>query len=280
MDNYGVLYICPTPIGNLEDITLRTLRILDEVNIIAAEDTRRTLRLLNHFELKAKLISYHQHNHITKGNELLDLLMSGEDIALVSDAGMPCISDPGQEIIKQCIENNIKFEVLPGANAVLTALVHSGLSTDKFAFEGFLDRNKKKRRERLETIIYDDRTLVFYEAPHRITDTLKDMEKVLGDRNIAVGRELTKKFEEIIRGSISDVLERFNKEKPRGELVIVVEGSSDEKRPKPHDNLSIEEHIILYINEGISKKDAVKKVAKERGIAKRDVYNIAIDIEE
>lgn len=279
MDNYGVLYICPTPIGNLEDITLRTLRVLEEVNIIAAEDTRRTIKLLNHFDIKAHLISYHQHNHISKGNELLDILMKGDDIALVSDAGMPCISDPGQEIIKQCIENNIKFEVLPGANAVLTALVHSGLSTDRFAFEGFLDRNKKKRRERLSKILYDDRTLVFYEAPHRIVETLKDIEKVLGNRSIAVGRELTKKFEEIIRGNVSDIIVKFAESKPKGELVIVVEGSNEIEQPKEYDNMTIEEHIRMYIDEGITKKDAVKKVSKDRGIPKRDVYSVSIEME-
>ena len=277
-NEYGVLYICPTPIGNLEDVTLRSLRILKEVEIIAAEDTRRTLKLLekklptNYLEILQK-IWYH-----TKGTELLKLLEEGKDIALVSDAGMPCISDPGQEMIKLCIENNIKFEVLPGANAVLTALVHSGLSTDKFAFEGFLDRNKKKRRERLEKILYDDRTLVFYEAPHRITDTLKDMVKVLGNRKIVVARELTKKFEEIIRGDIESILNRFNDNRPKGELVIVVEGSTEEKVDDVIVNLSFEEHIIKCMDEGLTKKDAIKKVAKDRGIPKREVYEIGIDL--
>lgn len=275
----GKLYICATPIGNLEDITIRVLNTLKDVDLIAAEDTRHTIKLLNHFEISKPLTSYHEHNKIKKGPQLIDKLKEGHKIALVSDAGMPGISDPGEDIIKLCIENDIAVEVLPGASAVVTALVASGLSTDKFAFEGFLDRNKKKRRERLEILSTDDRTLIFYESPHRLIDTLMDMEKILSDRNMVIARELTKKYEEIIRGNISNIIKHFKANAPKGEFVLLVEGGNIEQRnEKSFENLSIEEHIVLYMDKGLSKKEAVKQVAKERNIPKREVYKYSIEI--
>ena len=199
----GKLYVCATPIGNLEDITYRTLRVLNEVDLIAAEDTRHSIKLLNHFEISKPLTSYHEHNKDSKGGYLINKLLEGENIALISDAGMPGISDPGEEVIKQAIENNIEIEVLPGATASITALVGSGLETAKFAFEGFLDRDKKRRREQLEEIKHEKRTIIFYESPHRLKDTLKDMLKILGNRSISINRELTKKYQEIIRNDSS-----------------------------------------------------------------------------
>ena len=193
----GKLYICPTPIGNLEDITYRTLRVLNEVDLIAAEDTRHSIKLLNHFEISKPLTSYHEHNKDSKGGYLINKLLEGENVAVISDAGMPGISDPGEDIIREAIENNIEVEVLPGATAFVTALVGSGLDTRKFAFEGFLDRDKKTRREQLEDVKEESRTMIFYESPHRLKDTLKDMSKVLGNRKISINRELTKKYQEM-----------------------------------------------------------------------------------
>lgn len=275
----GKLYVCATPIGNLEDITIRVLNILKEVDLIAAEDTRHTIKLLNHYEISKPLTSYYEHNRLKKGPQLIKELMNGKNIALVSDAGMPGISDPGEYIINLCISNDIKVEVLPGASAILTALVASGLSTDKFSFEGFLDRNKKKRRERLEILKTDDRTLIFYESPHRLLQTLKDIEQLLNDRYIVVARELTKRFEEIIRGQTSDIINHFKEKAPKGEFVILVEGGTAQDNPKDSfENLSIKDHIILYMDKGLIKKEAIKKVAKKRNIPKREVYKHSIDI--
>lgn len=275
----GKLYICATPIGNLEDITIRVLNTLKEVDLIAAEDTRHSIKLLNHYEINKPLTSYHEHNKAKKGTVLIDKLLDGQNIALVSDAGMPGISDPGEDIVKLCIENQLEVEVLPGASAIITALVASGISTKKFSFEGFLDRNKKKRRERLKKIKTDDRTLVFYESPHRLIDTLKDMQEILNDRHIAVARELTKKYEEVVRGNISEIINHFKTKSPKGEFVLLVEGGNEEEiDDKKFQNFSIEDHILLYINKGMSKKEAVKEVAKERNIPKREVYNYSIEI--
>lgn len=275
----GKLYICATPIGNLEDITIRALNILKKVDLIAAEDTRHTLKLLNHYEIKKPLTSYHEHNKEKKGIELINKLIEGENIALVSDAGMPGISDPGEDMVRLCIENYIEIEVLPGASAIITALVASGLPTERFSFEGFLDRNKKNRRERLKKIKGDDRTLIFYESPHRLKDTLKDMKDVLDDRSIVAARELTKKYEELIRGNISDMISHFKENPPKGEFVILVEGSTEQEEDGSNfQNLSIEEHIVLYIDKGMSKKEAVKEVAKVRNISKREVYKYSIEI--
>ncbi len=278
----GILYICPTPIGNLGDITIRALNILKSVDLIAAEDTRHTLKLLNHFEIQKPLISYHEHNKRTKGEVLVNKLLEGENIALVSDAGMPGISDPGADMIKLCIEEGIAFEVLPGATASILALVASGLDTTKFTFEGFLDRDKKKRKERLQRIRREDRTLVFYEAPHRITSTLEDILNIFGNRKAVIGRELTKRYEEFIRGNITELIDHLNMNPPKGEIVLLCEGASLEEEALEEQNkleqMTIKEHIILLMENGADKKSAIREVAKLRNISKRDVYKEAIDL--
>lgn len=278
----GKLYICPTPIGNLEDITLRVLRILKEVDLIAAEDTRHTIKLLNHYDIQKPLTSYHEHNRESKGKVLLEKLMAGEKIALVSDAGMPGISDPGSDLVKLCVENHIDIEALPGAAAFVTALVASGLPTDKFSFEGFLDRDKKKRKKRLEEIKGEDRTLIFYEAPHRICTTLQDIVKVLGNRQAVLARELTKKHEEFLRGSLEELEAHFQQREPKGEMVLMISGAAPEDRFQEissWESLSIEAHLTQYMDSGMDKKEAIKAVAKERGIPKREVYECSIHLE-
>lgn len=275
----GKLYICPTPIGNLEDITYRTLRILNEVDLIAAEDTRHSLQLLNHFDISKPLTSYHEHNKDSKGGYLITKLLEGENIALISDAGMPGISDPGQDIIAEAIENNIEIEVLPGATAFVTALVGSGMDTHKFVFEGFLDRDKKLRRKRLEEIKNEKRTIIFYESPHRLKETLKDMLKYLGNRKIAVNRELTKKYQEIIREDIETVIEIFNNREVKGEFVLIVEGFSGEvEEVGKYDELNEREYVIQLMEEGINKKDAIKIVCKDRKLKKDIVYKQVLDL--
>lgn len=275
----GKLYICPTPIGNLEDITYRTLRVLNEVDLIAAEDTRHSLQLLNHFDISKPLTSYHEHNKDSKGSYLITKLLDGENIALISDAGMPGISDPGQDIIAEAIENNIEIEVLPGATAFVTALVGSGMDTHKFVFEGFLDRDKKLRRKRLEEIKNEKRTIIFYESPHRLKDTLKDMLKYLGNRKIAVNRELTKKYQEIIREDIETVIEIFNNRDVKGEFVLIVEGFFGEvEEIGKYDELNEREYVIQLMEEGINKKDAIKIVCKDRKLKKDIVYKQVLDL--
>ncbi|KJF27185.1 methyltransferase [Clostridium aceticum] len=278
----GKLYICPTPIGNLEDITLRVLRTLKEVDIIAAEDTRHTINLLRHFSIQKPLTSYHEHNEKNKSQYLIDKLLEGESIALVSDAGMPGISDPGEVLIKACIQQDIPFEVLPGATASILALVASGLSTRRFAFEGFLDRDRKKRKERLEKIKLEDRTLVFYEAPHRVADTLQDMIDILGNREAVIARELTKKYEEFIRGRLNEVYQYLQENPPKGEMVLLCGGISLEeevrREQETFQHLTIREHISSFMEEGLEKKEAIKKVAKLRKIPKSDVYKESIDL--
>ena len=275
----GKLYICPTPIGNLEDMTYRTLRILNEVDLIAAEDTRHSLKLLNHFEISKPLTSYHEHNKDSKGGYLINKLLDGENIALISDAGMPGISDPGEEIIKEAIENNIEIEVLPGATASITALVGSGLNTAKFAFEGFLDRDKKTRRAQLEEVKEESRTLIFYESPHRLKDTLKDMLKILGNRKIALNRELTKKYQEVIREDIETAINIFDEKEVKGEFVLIVEGFTGEKTiENSYDDLNEREYVLKLIEEGMTKKDAIKAVCKDRKLKKDVVYKQVLDI--
>lgn len=273
----GKLFICPTPIGNLEDITMRTLRVLSEVDIIACEDTRHTLRLLNHFEINKPLTSYHEHNKRDKGQVLLEKLKSGENIALVSDAGMPGISDPGSDMVYLCVENGIEVEVLPGASAFVIALVGSGLETDKFAFEGFLDRDKKKRRSRLEEIKYEKRTLIVYESPYRLKDTLKDMLSIFGNRKISACRELTKKYEEYQRKTIDELILYYSENDPRGEYILIVEGSKESKEDD-FSSMSARDQVKFLIDEGHSKKDAIKKVAKKMGVPKNDVYKEVLDL--
>ncbi|CEN31967.1 16S rRNA (cytidine(1402)-2'-O)-methyltransferase [Paraclostridium sordellii] len=275
----GKLYVCGTPIGNLEDITYRTLKVLNEVDLIAAEDTRHSIKLLNHFEISKPLTSYHEHNKENKGGYLINKLLSGENIALISDAGMPGISDPGEEIIKQAIENDIEVIVLPGPTASITALIGSGLETGKFVFEGFLDRDKKRRREELELIKNEKRTIIFYESPHRLKDTLKDMLKILGNRNIAVNRELTKKYQEVIRTDIQGCIDIFNEREVKGEFVLIVEGFKGEiEETCEYNDLNDREYVIKLMEEGITKKDAIKFVCKERKLKKDIVYKQVLDL--
>jgi len=278
----GKLYLVPTPIGNLKDITLRALETLKEADIIAAEDTRQTLKLLNHFEIKKSLISYHKYNEQIKSDKIIELLMEGKNVALVSDAGTPGISDPGSVIVQRCIEKMIDFEVLPGATAITTALVYSGLDTTKFLFRGFLPRENKERKLVVNEILQSQETLIFYEAPHRLIDTLTFLQETFGDRKIAVCRELTKMYQEIYRGTIKEAVLYFMEKKPRGEFVLVLEGKRleeiKEEQREAWVNLSIEEHILKYINDGINKKEAIKLVAKERELPKSEVYKFSTNI--
>ena len=276
------LYIVPTPIGNLKDITLRALEVLENADLIAAEDTRQSLKLLNHYNIKKPLISYHKHNEQEKSENLIDRLKNGESIALISDAGTPGISDPGSTIIIKCIEEAIDFEVLPGATAITTALVYSGLDTTKFIFRGFLPRENKDRKPVIEELRGRRETLIFYEAPHRILDTLSFLKDNLGNRKIALCRELTKLHEQILRMTIEEALEHYKSVEPRGEYVLIVAGKSEEEIIKEAqetwENLSIEEHIKKYMEEGIDKKEAIKRVAKDRGLSKSEVYKYSIDL--
>lgn len=273
----GVLYICATPIGNLEDITLRVLKTLEKVDLIAAEDTRHTIKLLNHFEIKNKLFSYHEHNKSSSGPQLIEMLLAGKDIALVSDAGMPGISDPGEDLVKLALEANIKVEALPGASAVITALAASGLPTRKFFFEGFLDRQKKNRKKRLEAIKSIEETLIFYESPHRLLETLKEMRSIFGNRKVVIAREITKKFEEYYRGSLEEAWQYFKEKGIKGEFVLLLEGNSEIVTQVF--NTSIEEDLKNYILNGLSKKEAISQVAKEREIPKKEVYQVSIDLD-
>ena len=275
----GKLYMCPTPIGNLDDITIRTLNVLKEVDLIAAEDTRHSIKLLNHFNISKPLTSYHEHNKDYKGKTLISKLLEGQNIALITDAGMPGISDPGEDIIVLAIEEGIEIEVLPGATALVTALVGSGLNTRKFAFEGFLNREKKIRRKELQTLVVERRTLIFYESPYRVVDTLQDMLNILGDRKICICRELTKKYEERIRMNISEALEVFKEREIKGEFVLIVEGYLGEiKIFDEYEDLSIQEYVSQLISEGNTKKDAIKTVAKKKGLLKNDVYKEVLEL--
>lgn len=277
MNEKGVLYLVATPIGNLEDITLRALRVLREADLIAAEDTRQTLKLLNHFEIKKPLVSYFEHNKSEKGGFLIRQLLEGKNLALVSDAGSPGISDPGEELVALAVENGINVTMIPGPAAVITGLVISGLPTGRFSFEGFLPMNRKNRNERLLSIKEDTRTLVFYEAPHKLIHTLKDIHSVLGNRRISLARELTKRFEEVIRCTLEEAVAKYETETAKGEFVLIVEGADqnqlEEDRKKDWEKITLKDHLEMHMNNGLSKKDAIKKVADERGLSKRDVYN-------
>lgn len=272
----GKLYLCATPIGNLGDVSPRCLEVFNSVDIIAAEDTRRTLQLLNHFEISKPLTSYHEHNKREKGEYIISLLKDGKNAALVSDAGTPAISDPGEDLVKLCIENDIEVTSIPGAVAAVNALILSGLPTRRFAFEGFLSVNKRHRKEHLESVKNDTHTLIFYEAPHKLKNTLNDMADTFGgDRKIALVRELTKIHEEIKRCTIAEAIDFYAENNPRGEYVLVIEGARDieEDEQKDWEGLSVKEHVDKYIAEGMTSKDAVKKAAQDRGLPKRDVYN-------
>lgn len=278
----GKLYLVPTPIGNLKDITLRALEVLKEVDFIASEDTRVSLKLLNHFNIKKTLISYHKHNEQGKSEDIISLLKDGQNIAIITDAGTPGISDPGSVIVSKCIEEGIPFEVLPGATAITTALVYSGLDTTSFLFKGFLPRENKDRKPILEELEPRKETLIFYEAPHRLRNTLDAIYEVLGNRNIALCRELTKLHEEILRYTLEEAIEYYKENDPRGEYVLVLSGKSQEEIKKEKmsawEDLTIEEHIKIYIEQGLNKKDAIKKVAKDREIPKGEVYKYSIDL--
>jgi len=272
----GTLYVCATPIGNLEDITLRVLRVLAEADFIAAEDTRHTLKLLNHFEIKAPLVSYHEHNKTARGAALLARLQNGETCALVSDAGLPGISDPGADLIRLCLDNGVPVTVCPGASAAVMAVVLSGIGCARYAFEGFLPHGKyakKERAARIAAIKAEPRTIVLYESPYRLTDTLAELLAALGNRQAAIARELTKKFEEVQRGDLSALLAHFKAVEPKGEFVLVIEGGTEPADSEPNwAALSVREHVSLYINAGQSEMDAIKAAAKERGLPKRTVY--------
>ncbi|KXG08281.1 Ribosomal RNA small subunit methyltransferase I [Anoxybacillus sp. P3H1B] len=271
----GTLYIVPTPIGNLEDITFRALRVLKEADMIAAEDTRQTKKLLNHFEITTPIISYHEHNKYTAGKKIVEWLQEGKTIALVSDAGMPAISDPGYDLVAAALEERCPVVPLPGANAALTSLVASGLPTEHFYFFGFLDRAKKEKKQQLEALKNIRDTMIFYESPHRLADTLAVMHEVMGERKIAIGRELTKRFEEFIRGTISEVIEWTKNGEIRGEFCIIVEGAKENEEQVSDwwHSLSVSEHVDYYIDEKhLSVKDAIKEVAKDRKVPKREIY--------
>ena len=265
--DYGKLYICATPIGNLEDISFRTINIFNEVDFIGAEDTRHTLKLLNHYNIKKPLTSYHQHNIKEKGPKLIERIKSGETMALVSDAGMPGISDPGEHLIYLAIEEDIEVIAVPGASAMLLALVLSGLSTEKFAFEGFLPSKKNERLRSLEAVKEETRTLIFYESPHRILESLEAILLILGDRKASLSRELTKRFEETIRGKLSDIIEIANARDLKGEMVLVIEGYVKEEVA-----FDIEQMLKDFMQSGMTKKDAVKRVVEETGASKNIVY--------
>lgn len=272
----GTLYLCATPIGNLEDITYRVVRTLNEVDLIAAEDTRNSIKLLNHFEIKTPMTSYHEHNKVTKGPYLVQKLMAGEDIALITDAGTPGISDPGEDLVKLCYEAEITVTSLPGAAACITALTLSGLPTRRFSFEAFLPSDKKVRKRILEELKKETRTIIIYEAPHRLLKTLEELYYALGDRTAAVCRELTKKYETAYRTTLVKAIEYYREEVPKGECVVVIEGCSAAKllleQQKSWEALSIEAHMALYEKKGMDHKDAMKAVAKDRGVPKREIY--------
>lgn len=272
----GKLYLCATPIGNLEDITYRVVRVLGEVDLIAAEDTRNSIKLLNHFGIKTPMTSYHEYNKIEKGRKLIEKLQSGISIALITDAGTPGISDPGEELVKMCYESGIEVTSLPGPAACITALTLSGLATRRFAFEAFLPADKKEKQAVLKELVDETRTIIMYEAPHRLVKTLQELLETLGNRKITVCRELTKKHETAFVTTLQEAAAYYEVNDPKGECVLVIEGRSREELRQEEvakwEEMSIGEHMDYYMKQGIDKKEAMKKVAKDRGIAKRDVY--------
>jgi len=275
----GELYLCATPIGNLEDITFRAIRILKEADLIAAEDTRQTQKLLNHYAITTPLTSYHEHNKLRKGEELLELLLAGKKIALVSDAGMPGISDPGFDLVQLVVAQGIKVVPIPGAIAAITGLVVSGLPTQNFVFEGFLSRVPKKRRKKLQELKEEERTMIFYEAPHRLEKTLQDMLAVWGERQVAVARELTKKHEEIWRGTIAKALAYFQEGKVRGEITLMVQGLTEEEKKFDEETVSLAEQVEILLSQGMEKKEALKSVARQNKLSKSEVYQAVLEAE-
>lgn len=280
----GTLYLCATPIGNLEDITLRVLRTLKEVDLIAAEDTRNSIHLLNHFDIKTPLTSYHEYNKVDKAYQLVEKMRQGANIALITDAGTPGISDPGEELVRICYEQGIQVTSLPGPAACVTALTLSGLPTKRFSFEAFLPKEKKERRRILEELKTDTRTLILYEAPHHLIQTLEELQEALGDRRITVCRELTKKFETAYRTTISEAVAFYQAEGVRGECVIVIEGRDaqelETEKQQSWETISLTEHMDRYLSQGMSQKDAMKAVAKDRGVGKREIYQQLLQMQE
>ena len=279
----GILYICGTPIGNLEDITLRALKILKEVNLIAAEDTRHTLKLLNHYRINTKITSYYEYNKFKKAPYLVKILKKGQDIALVSDAGMPGISDPGYVLIDLALKNNIKIIPIPGVSALITALVVSGLPTDKFVFEGFLPRKIKERKRYFKSIENEERTIIFYETPHRLKRALKDMLEILGDRKVVLARELTKMYEEIIRGKLSQILSKIDSKEIKGEITLIVQGGIKKKENDSLDFLKdeciMQEYLKKLKNQGYSNKDIIKIAQEKLNIPKNLIYKKLLEMQ-
>lgn len=279
----GILYLCATPIGNLKDMTSRAIEILNMVDIIAAEDTRNSIKLLNHFEIKTPMTAYHEHNKYEKADVLVNELLKGKNIALITDAGTPGISDPGEILVKKCYENDIVVTSLPGCCALINALIISGLPTRRFCFEAFLPSDKKERNQILDELVNETRTIIIYEAPHHLIKTLKELYDCLGDREISLCKELTKKFENVFRTSLGAAIEYFEDNEPKGEYVLVLSGKDRNEivleNQAQYEKMSLTEHMEIYLNQGISKKDAMKKVAQDRGIAKRDVYNELLKVD-
>ena len=280
----GMLYLCATPIGNLEDITLRVLRVLQEVDLIAAEDTRNSIKLLNHFEIKTPMTSYHEYNKYDKAAWLVQQMQEGKNVAIITDAGTPGISDPGEELVRQCVEAGIPVTSLPGATAVITALTISGLSTRRFCFEAFLPPDKKERRRILTELKDETRTTILYEAPHHLRDTLQELYDALGNRRISICKELTKKHETALYTTLQGAIEHFALEDPRGEYVLVLEGRSvqelEKEQQQAWEAMTMEEHVTYYEEQGQNRKDAMKSAAKDRGISKRDVYQALLSGKE
>ena len=273
----GKLYLCATPIGNLEDITYRVVRTLNEVDLIGAEDTRNSIKLLNHFDIKTPMTSYHEFNKYDKAKQLVEMMKEGKNIAIITDAGTPGISDPGEEVVRQCFEAGIQVTSLPGPAACITALTMSGQKTRRFCFEAFLPKDKKEKVAVLEELKNETRTIIIYEAPHRLARTLKELRETLGNRQLTLCRELTKKYEEADKTTIDQAIEKYNEKEPRREYVLVIEGKSQEEIQEENkqkwESMTIEEHMEYYISQGNDKKSAMKLVAKDRGVSKRDIYN-------
>jgi 16S rRNA (cytidine1402-2'-O)-methyltransferase len=274
----GMLYLCATPIGNLEDITFRVLRILKEADVIAAEDTRNSIKLLNHFDIKTPMTSYHEYNKVDKARVLVDKMREGAIVALITDAGTPGISDPGEELVRQCHEAGIRVTSVPGAVACVTALTMSGLPTRRFCFEAFLPYDKKERKEVLSELVDETRTIVVYEAPHRLKSTLKELAELLGsERRLSVCKELTKRYENVFLTTFGEAVEFYENNEPRGEYVLVIEGKSRqelrEEAAAAWESMSVEEHVQMYVEQGMDKKEAMKAAAKDRGVSKREIYN-------
>lgn len=275
----GILYLVATPIGNLEDITYRAIRVLNEVDLIAAEDTRNSIKLLNHFDIKTPMTSYHEHNKYEKAEELVNKLVAGKDIAVITDAGTPGISDPGEELVRQCYDAGVTIVPVPGACAAINGLIASGLPTRRFAFEAFLPTDKKERKLVLEELKSETRTMIIYEAPHRLGKTLIELSSTLGNRNTTICRELTKKHETFFKTTLENAASYYSDNEAKGECIIVIEGLSfetiEEESRKQWESMSVPEHIAMYLNQGMDKKEATKQVAKDRGVPKRDIYEFA-----